>query len=151
LSWLQFAEDAYSVGYRAFDDVVKNDLPGNRVEQALVDFYRSRSGEVSRRLGRQIALEDLKPYTSIHNAGYTECQEFYGALTLHSSETLGRQVVLMLDVALRGFHESWNDVRIPGMDQVVVENTCGKFGNRLQDFNSVPANVQSLVGRGISD
>jgi Xaa-Pro aminopeptidase len=149
--WLRFVEEAYATGFRAFEDVVANDLPGCRVEEALVDFYRSQNTEVSRRLGRKIVLEDLKPYTSVHSGGYTECQEFYGALTLNSNEPLGRQIVLMLDVALRGIHQSWNDVVIPGMDYVVVENTCGKFGTRLEEFNTLPRNVQSLVGHGLAD
>ncbi|MGH8247904.1 MAG: hypothetical protein ACREUU_15900 [Gammaproteobacteria bacterium] len=42
--------------------------------------------------------------------------------------------------------ENWADVVIPGMDFVVVENTCGKFGARLEEFNAVPKNVQALVG-----
>jgi hypothetical protein len=40
-------------------------------------------------------------------------------------------------------------VVIPGMDFVVVENTLGKFGTRVEEFNRVPRNVQELVGRGI--
>ncbi len=145
--WLRFAEEAYAAGFRALEEVVAKDLPAFQVEKALVDFYRSQEPEVSRRLGKQIDLERLKPYSSVHNAGYTECQEFYGAVTLNSAEPLGKQIVLMLDVALRGIHNSWDDVVIPGLDFVVVENTCGKFGNRLEEFNRVPRNVQELVGR----
>lgn len=148
--WLRFIEEAYGVGLKAFEEVTVSDLPGCRVEEALIDFYRSQSSAVSRRLGREVALDQLKPYSSVHNAGYTECQEFYGALTLESKEKLGRQVVLMLDVALRGIHESWKDVVIPGMDYLVIENTCGKFGTRLEEFNALPHNVQPLVGYGIA-
>ena len=81
-----------------------------------------------------------------HNAGYTECQEFYGAITLESDDPLGHQIVTMLDVALRGVGDGWNDVIIPGFDFVVVENTLGKFGTRGECFNQVPINVQSLIG-----
>ena len=55
----------------------------------------------------------------------------------------------MLDVALRGVGDRWNEIVLPGMDFVVVENTLGKFGSRVEVFNQVPVNVQKLVGSGI--
>jgi hypothetical protein len=33
------------------------------------------------------------------------------------------------------------------MDYLVLENTCGKFGNRLEELNQLPQNVQALVDR----
>lgn len=144
--WFRFVEEAYGVGLAALRDVAENNKPAWLQEQALVDFFRDREEEVSRRLGRKIHLERLKPYTGTHNAGYTECQEFYGAITLNSREPLGHRIVIMLDVAVRGIGDYWDDVVIPGMDFVVVENTCGKFAPRLEEFNQVPKNVQALVG-----
>jgi hypothetical protein len=114
-----------------------------------VDFFSAHSDEVSRRYGKPIQLQNLKPYTGTHNSGYTECQEFFGAITLDSADPLGRQIVTMLDVAVRGIGDRWNDVIIPDMDYVVIENTLGKFGTRVEIFNQVPANVQPLVGTGI--
>jgi hypothetical protein len=116
-------------------------------EQALVDFFRSKQETVSQRIGRSVQLERLKPYTGTHNAGYTECQEFYGAITLNSQQPLGKQIVIMLDVAIRGISDYWDDVVVPGMDFVVIENTCGKFGPKLEELNQVPWNVQHLVGQ----
>ena len=87
------------------------------------------------------------PYTGTHNAGYTECQEFYGAITLDSEEPLGEQIVTMLDVAVRGYSKNWYDVIIPDMDYVLVEKTLGKFGHRVEVLNDLPINVQHLVGR----
>jgi hypothetical protein len=145
--WFQFVEEAYAVGLDALRDVAEHGKPAWLQEQALVDFFRQREAEVSRRLGRPVALERLKPYTGTHNAGYTECQEFYGAITLNSKEPLGRQIVIMLDVAIRGISDYWDDVVIPGLDFVVVENTCGKFGAKLEELNTLPRNVQALVGR----
>ena len=55
----------------------------------------------------------------------------------------------MLDVALRGVGSQWDDVVIPGFDFWVVENTLGKFGTRVRQFNKVPNNVQKLVGTGL--
>ncbi|MCW5980485.1 MAG: M24 family metallopeptidase [Bryobacteraceae bacterium] len=144
--WFEFVESAYQAGLKALRDVAASGSPAYLQEQALVDFFRDREADVSRRLGRPVQLERLKPYTGTHNAGYTECQEFYGAITLNSSEPLGRQIVIMLDVAIRGVSDYWDDVVIPGMDYVVVENTCGKFGPNLEELNKVPHNVQALVG-----
>ena len=41
------------------------------------------------------------------------------------------------------------DVIIPGLDFVVIENTLGKFGKRVGDFNAVPRYVRGLVRRGV--
>ncbi len=144
--WFDFIEEAYKVGYDAYCKVAAENLPARLQEQALVDYFRSRQEEVSRRIGRPIDLVRQKPYTGTHNAGYTECQEFYGAITLESDAPLGHQIVTMLDVAVRGVGDYWDDVVIPGMDYVVVENTLGKFGRRVETFNQLPLNVQRMVG-----
>ena len=83
-----------------------------------------------------------------HNGGYTECQEFYGAITLNSNEPLGNQIVTMLDVAVRGFGNHWNDIVIPGMDYVLVEKTLGKYGRDVKVLNDLPVSLQHFVGRG---
>jgi len=144
--WFDFIEEAYRVGEDAYRRVAAEGLPARLQEQALVDFFASRSDEVSRRYGRRIELERLKPYTGTHNAGYTECQEFFGAITLESNEPLGHQIVTMLDVAVRGIGDRWDNVIIPDMDYVVIENTLGKFGTQVENFNKLPLSVQSLVG-----
>ena len=78
----------------------------------------------------------------------TECQEFYGAITLNSEEPLGRQIVTMLDVAARGFGSKWEEVIIPEFDYVLVEKTLGKFGREVEVFNDLPIRLQHLVGSG---
>jgi hypothetical protein len=135
------------VGLKKYIEVAEKNLPARLQEQALVDYFAARSEEVSRRIRKKIQLERLKPYTGTHNAGYTECQEFYGAITLESNAPLGNQIVTMLDVALRGFGDHWHDVVIPGFDYLVIENTLGKFGSRVEVFNQVPIRAQALVGR----
>jgi hypothetical protein len=52
----------------------------------------------------------------------------------------------MLDVAIRGVGDYWDDIVIPGLDYVVIENTLGKFGKRVETFNKLPLNVQHMVG-----
>lgn len=145
--WFRLVEEAYQVGLDAYIDVARHRKPAKVQEQALVDFFASRSDEVARRIGRPLDLAQQKPYTGTHNAGYTECQEFYGAITLESEGPLGHQIITMLDVALRGVGDRWDDVVIPGVDFVVVESTLGKFGPKVEVLNSVPVSVQDLVGR----
>jgi len=71
--WFNLEEGAYDVGYRAYIAVAEQGLPAKIQEQALVDYFKAKSNEVSRRIGKKINLEMLKPYTGTHNAGYTEC------------------------------------------------------------------------------
>jgi Xaa-Pro aminopeptidase len=144
--WIEFVEEAYQVGLDAFIKVAEGNLPAYLQEKALCDYFASRQDEVSKRLGRPIDLVRLKPYTGTHNSGYTECQEFYGAITLNSKEPLGSQIVMMLDVAIRGFGNHWHEVIIPGLDYVLVEKTLGKFPDRVEVFNQLPVNMQHLVG-----
>jgi hypothetical protein len=40
-------------------------------------------------------------------------------------------------------------VIIPDLDFAVIENTRGKFGKRVEDFNAVSRHVQPLVGTGL--
>lgn len=144
--WFDFIEKAYRVGFRKYAEVARKNLPARLQEQALVDYFAGRAAEVSRRFGKPVPLAELKPYTGTHNSGYTECQEFYGAITLDSRKPLGRQIVTMLDVALRGFGNHWNDVVIPGFDYIVIENTLGKFGKTVKTLTRLPLHVQGMVG-----
>jgi len=144
--WFEFIEEAYNIGFNKYVEVAKKGLPARLQEEALVDYFASKSAEVSKKYGREIDLVKLKPYTGTHNAGYTECQEFYGAITLESDKPLGNRIVTMLDVAVRGIGNMWNDKIIPDMDFIVIENTLGKFGNKVEVFNKIPLNVQKMVG-----
>jgi Xaa-Pro aminopeptidase len=147
--WFDLVEGGYEVGEQWYRKVAAENLPARLQEQALVEYFASRSEEVSRRIGKPVDLASLKPYTGTHNSGYTECQEFFGAITLDSHEPLGRQIVTMLDVALRGIGDHWNAVVIPGFDYCVVENTLGKYGPRVECLTRVPVHVQELVGTGV--
>ena len=149
--WLDVINAAYQVGHEQFVVTARDNLPAYTIEKAIVDFLASKSDEVSGRVGRAIDLPNQKPYSCVHNSGYTECQEFFGAVTLASQEPLGEQIVSMLDVALRGCGSRWDEVVIPGMDYVVVENTFGKSGRCAECFNSLPEDCQSLVGIGLDD
>jgi hypothetical protein len=144
--WFDFVEQAYMIGLDEYKRVARENLPAKLQEQALVDYFKSRQREVEERVGRKIDLPRLKPYTGTHNAGYTECQEFYGAITLNSEEPLGDRIVTMLDVAIRGIGNRWDEVIIPGLDYLVVERTLGKDGPEVEVLTKLPINVQHLVG-----
>ena len=144
--WFDLVEEAYGVGEHWYREVARKRVPAKLQEQSLVDFFQERSQEISRRTGKKIDLARQKPYTGTHNSGYTECQEFFGAITLDSQEPLGNQIVTMLDVALRGIGDRWNDVVIPGFDYCVVENTLGKYDTRVETLTKVPIHAQELVG-----
>ncbi|MBN1675716.1 MAG: hypothetical protein JXR37_32030 [Kiritimatiellae bacterium] len=90
--------------------------------------------------------------------------EFFGAITLESEQPLARQVVTMLDVALRGRGTRWLGTAfeqvIPGFDYWVVEDTLGKYGDCVRNLTGelqpggacvrgagrIPVNVQPLLG-----
>jgi Xaa-Pro aminopeptidase len=148
--WFDFIQEAYQVGEDAYRRVAREGLPAQLQERALVEFFAARSPVVSQRYRKDIQLEMLKPYTGTHNSGYTECQEFFGAITLDSTEPLGKQIVTMLDVAVRGIGDHWKDVVLPDLDYIVIENTLGKFGTQVECFNRLPLNVQALVGKGVA-
>jgi len=144
--WLEMVKEAYEVGYAQFVVTARDNLPACTIERAVLDFLASKSEEVSRRVGRPVDLPAQKPYTCVHNGGYTECQEFYGAVTLARKDPLGERIVNMLDVALRGCGSRWDEIVIPGLDYVVVENTLGKSGRDVECLSSLPADCQRLVG-----
>lgn len=145
--WFSFMEGAFKAGLDAFVQVAANNLPAKLQEQALVDYYHSKTEEASEMIGKIIDLVKQKPYTGTHNSGYTECQEFYGAITLNSQQPLGKQIVMMLDVAIKGVGSKWDDIVIPGLDYLVIEKTLGKYGKEVRVLNDLPVNVQHLVGR----
>ena len=178
-------EDAFRHGFDAYVEISRNERPARLQEQALVDFFNERTessvraveeahgagaaAKLREELFKDIpgivkGLARLKPYTGTHNAGYTECQEFYGAITLESEEPLDRQVVTMLDVALRGRGSrrlaTEFEPFIPGFDYWVVEDTLGKYGTTVKNLTGelqadgaivpgigrIPINVQRLIG-----
>ncbi|MBA7580952.1 hypothetical protein ES708_22851 [subsurface metagenome] len=181
----KIVEEGFVVGFNAYVDIVENNKPAKHQEQALIDFFNGKTDEmlsiVQTVSGKKAALSlkeklfneipgitrglaRMKPYTGTHNSGYTECQEFFGAITLESEEPLEQQVVTMLDVALRGRGSKWLGEEfeqiISGFDYWVVEDTLGKYGNRVKNLTGelqpdgkivkgngkIPVNVQSLIG-----
>jgi Xaa-Pro aminopeptidase len=82
--WFDLVEKAYGVGDDWYRKISTERLPARLQEEALVNYFAERSDEISRRIGKPVDLARQKPYTGTHNSGYTECQEFFGAITLDS-------------------------------------------------------------------
>jgi hypothetical protein len=59
--------------------------------------------------------------------------------------TLAEQVVTILDVALRGIGNYWNEVVIPNFEYIVIEDTLGKYGSEAHVLTELPPNVQKFV------
>jgi hypothetical protein len=181
----KIVEEGFVAGFNAYVNVVENDKPARIQEETLIDFFNAKTQEtialvrtykgdeaallLQEKLFSEIpgitrGLARMKPYTGTHNSGYTECQEFFGAITLGAEEPLEQQVVTMLDVALRGRGSKWLGEEfeqvIPGFDYWVVEDTLGKYGHEvknltgeiqpggkmLKGIGKMPINVQPLVG-----
>jgi Xaa-Pro aminopeptidase len=146
--WLAFVDAAFRVGLAAFEKAAALGLPGRSVEQAVVDYYQSRAWEVSSMYGKPVDMPAQKPYASVHNTGYTECLEFYGAFTTTTDLVIGGKIANMLDVAVKGFGREWDDIVLPDLDYVVTEKTVKKEGNKVTLLNRLPYYPQQFVQEG---
>lgn len=144
---MKFLEEAFWFSVEEFERIVKEKLPGNTHEKSMIQYYKDREEEIGEKLGISISqFSELKGYVTSHNSGYTECQEMYGALSEKFKDELPENMVLMMDVGLKGYGEDWNQTRIPGLDYLVVEKTLIKEGEHVRVLNQLPANVQEFVG-----
>ena len=92
-------------------------------------------------------LTPREPYTFIHNTGCSECQEGFGAVTPYTDEPLGKNVALMIDVALMGFDER-KELVFP-VEYAVIEDSFWKKGREIGVYNQMPLCVQDFVGKDI--
>lgn len=144
---MKFLEEAFWFSVEEFERIVKEKLPGNTHEKSMIRYYKDREEEIGEKLGISIPqFSELKGYVTSHNSGYTECQEMYGALSEKFKDELPENMVLMMDVGLKGYGKDWNQTRIPGLDYLVVEKTLIKEGEHVRVLNQLPANVQEFVG-----
>jgi len=138
--FLDSVEDLYRVVIDATAEAAEHDLPAKHIDQAGKEFLSKL--ELSTVEG---SLETpLEPYTFIHNTGCSECQEGFGAVTPHSDHPLGHSLALMIDIALLGFRERGKPLF--EVHYAVIEDAFWKMDTRVGVYNSLPLNVQSLVG-----
>ena len=146
-TWMEFLQGAYAHAVAEFENIAKNNLPGYLHEQSMIAYYNQEAPRLRAQTGLPLErFSELKGYVTSHNSGYTECQEFYGALSCDFKDPLANTMVLMLDVGLKGFYDTWADVAIPGLDYIVIEKTAGKFGDQVRILNRLPVDLQQFVG-----
>jgi len=133
-------EDLYTVVMDATREAARKNKPANRIDERGKKFL---SNLRLKTIGGR-TITPLEPYTFIHNTGCSECQEGMGAVTPYTDDPLGKNVALMIDVALLGFVERGK----PLFDVLyaVVEDAFWKAGAKVGVYNRFPLNVQHLVG-----
>lgn len=147
LIWTKFLQEAFAFSVKKLQEIARENLPGSTHEKAMIDYYRSKAPALEVATGLELpCFEALKGYVTTHNSGYTECQELYGALSTDFDRQCAKRMVLMLDVGLKGFGTTWDDIVIPGLDYIVIEKTVGKFGHEIRILNQLPIDLQYLVG-----
>lgn len=145
--WTKFLQEAFEFSVKELKAIAKDDLPGCLHEEAMIRFYKEKAPELEKATGLSLpGFSELKGYVTSHNSGYTECQEMYGALSTDFDRKCADRMVLMLDVGLKGFRDTWADTVIPGLDYIVIEKTAGKFGRDVRILNRLPIDLQYLVG-----
>jgi len=142
---LEAVEGLYCTVMDAAIEAVKCGRPTNWVDQRGRDYLNAITFNTM--LGKKVAASELPPYTFIHNTGCSECQEGYGAVTPYTGEKFGKSVALMIDVALKGFHEAHKPL-FKDMLYAVVEDTFWIARGKVGVYNRMPINVQHLVGNG---
>jgi hypothetical protein len=81
----------------------------------------------------------------------SSCPTVSRKLSVATEEFVARQRRVCNGLRQAGFKGSgnhWNAKVLP-VDFVVIENTLGKFDTKVVQFNKVPNDCQSLVGKGI--
>jgi Xaa-Pro aminopeptidase len=133
-------EGLYDVVMKATIEAAEANLPSNHIDRAGKEYLanlkiRTLNGDMQ---------TPLEPYTFIHNTGCSECQEGYGAVTPHTESPLAHRAALMIDVALLGFKERGKPIF--EVLYGVIEDAFWKMDSRIGVYNTLPLNVQELVG-----
>ena len=72
-------------------------------------------------------------------------QEGFGAVTPYTTRPLGKCVALMIDVALKGFHERGKSL-FNAADYLVIEDAFWAADGKAGVYNKLPLRVDRLVG-----
>ncbi len=138
-------EGLYHTVIKATSEAARKGYPTNFIYRKGKQYLeKAKVRDKSARL-----LTPREPYTFIHNTGCSECQEGYGAVTPYSSNPLGKNVALMIDVALMGFDEK-HDLVFP-VEYAVIEDSFWKKGKEIGVYNKIPLAVQDFVSQDLVD
>ncbi|MBU7003938.1 MAG: M24 family metallopeptidase [Theionarchaea archaeon] len=133
-------EGLYDVVMKATIEAAEANLPSNHIDRAGKEYLAN----LKLRTLKGDTRTPLEPYTFIHNTGCSECQEGYGAVTPHTESPLAHRAALMIDVALLGFKERGKPIF--EVLYGVIEDAFWKMDTRIGVYNTLPLNVQELVG-----
>jgi len=133
-------EGLYRTVMEAVKKAARENLPSNFIDQQGKQYLEKL---ILKTLNNKLTTP-IEPYTFIHNAGCSECQEGYGAVTPYTDHPLGNQVALMIDVALLGFTKRNKPLFETLYD--VIEDALWKKGKEVGVYNRLPLDVQHLVG-----
>lgn len=140
-AFMDALEGLYHIVIKASQQAARWNSPANRIDEKGKDYLARK--KLKTLDGRRIVPRE--PYTFIHNTGCSECQEGYGAVTPYTNEPLGKNVALMIDVALMGF-DATGKLAFP-IEYVVIEDSFWKRGKKIGVYNKIPLDVQNLVGK----
>ena len=138
--FVEAVEGLHNVVFEATERAAAEDLPAKTTDTAGKEYLAKT--KVKNIKGRAVGLKE--PYSYLHNAGCSEAQEGYGAVTGDFTGRFGKRVSLMLDCALLGF-EKHGKPTFPCV-YAVVENSIWKNGRKVGIYNRIPINAQRLVG-----
>jgi len=140
-AFMDALEGLYHTVIQAAQQAAQRNLPSNFIDRKGKEYLEQK--RIRTKNGKRLSARE--PYTFIHNTGCSECQEGFGAVTPYTKEPLGKNVALMIDVALMGFDDKAQLV-FP-IEYAVIEDSFWKRGKRIGVYNQIPLSVQDLVGK----
>ena len=138
--FVEAVEGLHNTVWEAMIVAAAKDLPARHTDNAGKAYLAKT--KLKNLKGRFVTLKE--PYSYFHNAGCSEAQEGYGAVTGDFEGPFGKRVSLMLDCALMGFEKQGQPI-FPCL-YAVVENSTWKNGKKVGLYNRIPIKAQHLVG-----
>jgi Xaa-Pro aminopeptidase len=143
--FMETVEGLYHKVIAATSEAAKRGLPSSSIDEAGKKYL----ARTELKTLKGAMMTPREPYTFLHNTGCSECQEGYGAVTPYTDMPLGKNVALMIDVALMGFDEK-KELVFP-IEYAVIEDALWKKGKAIGVFNRLPLSVQDFVGKDLAD
>jgi len=138
--FVEAVEGLHNTVWEATIEAAAKNLPAKTTDEAGKAYLaRTRIKNIK---GVLTSLKE--PYSYLHNAGCSEAQEGYGAVTSKFEGPFGKRVSLMLDCALLGFEKHGQPI-FPCL-YAVVESSTWKDGREVGLYNRIPINAQELAG-----
>ena len=133
-------EGLHNTAWEAMIEAAAKNLPARFTDEAGKAYLAKT--KLKNLKGKFVTLKE--PYSYFHNAGCSEAQEGYGAITCDFEGPLGKRISLMLDCALLGFEKRGKPI-FPCL-YAVVESSTWKNGRKVGLYNRIPIDAQPLVG-----